>query len=43
MAEADEKARSAIFADLRAVIARHAEPQGVRMETSIWIVTAKQG
>ncbi len=43
VAEADEKTRTAIFADLQAALAPHAGPQGVRMEASIWIVTAKQG
>ena len=43
VAEADEKTRTAIFADLQAALAPHAGPQGVRMDASIWIVKAKQG
>ncbi len=42
VAEADEKTQAAIFADLRAAFAHHAGPDGVRMEASIWIVTANQ-
>ena len=42
VAEADEKTRTAIFTDLQAAMAPHADAQGVRMDASIWIVTGKQ-
>jgi SAM-dependent methyltransferase len=42
VAEADEKTQAAVFGDLKAAMAPHAGPQGVQMEASIWIVTAKQ-
>lgn len=42
VAEADEKTQAAVFSDLQAALAHHGGPEGVRMEASIWIVTAKQ-
>ncbi len=43
LAEADENTRAAVNAELQAALAPHAEPQGVRMASSAWIVTAKRG
>ena len=41
VAEADEKSKAAIFADLHAALSTQAGPDGVRMGASIWIVTAR--
>lgn len=43
VAEADEKTRTTIFAEIQAAFAPHAGPQGVRITSSTWMVTAKRG